>query len=59
MEDKKVKKEDDETVGQVGSSLAGGFEDNKNEEGTLTNKNLKGKKVDADPNEEKDKPPEP
>ena len=45
-----------DTVGEVGSSLEGGFEENSKNDSEVTNKDLKGKKVDADPSEEQGKP---
>jgi hypothetical protein len=56
MSDDKNKDDQKNTVGQVGSGLAGGFEENKEENTTVTNNDLKGKKVDANPENPAEKP---
>lgn len=56
-ENKYTNKEKD-TVGQVGSGIPGGQNPNPESDEQVTEKDLKGKKVDADLTEEKDRPAE-
>jgi hypothetical protein len=56
MTDEKNKHDQENTVGQVGSGLPGGFEDNNDEKTNVTNNDLKGKKVDANPENPAEKP---
>lgn len=56
MPDEKNKEQQQDTVGEVGSSIAGGFDENKDDQSQLTNKDLKGKKIDADEDKPSDKP---
>jgi hypothetical protein len=50
------KPNDKDTVGQVGSSVDGGLDPANNNDEQITQKDLKGKKVDADPSQPSDQP---
>jgi hypothetical protein len=58
MQQENNKNEEKNTVGEVGSSLAGGLNPQQEEEQQVTNAALKGKKVDADLEREEDRPAE-
>jgi len=50
MSNEKQQPHNDDTVGQVGSKIdGGGLDDPQQNESLVTSKDLKGKKVDADP----------
>jgi hypothetical protein len=52
------KSHDKDTVGEVGSSIPGGQNPKPEQDEQVTEQDLKGKKVDADLSEEKDRPAE-
>lgn len=52
------KNHDKDNVGEVGSSIAGGQNPKPEQDEQVTQKDLKGKKVDADLSDSKDKPAE-
>ena len=56
MSNENEKSIDKNTVGQVGSSLEGGFEQEPEKQEQVTNNDLKGKKVDADLTNDNEKP---
>ena len=56
MSNENEKSIDKNTVGQVGSSLEGGLEQEPEKQEQVTNNDLKGKKVDADLTNDNEKP---
>ena len=56
MSNENEKSIDKNTVGQVGSSLEGGLEQDPEKQEQVTNNDLKGKKVDADLTNDNEKP---
>ena len=56
MSNENKKSTDKNTVGQVGSSLEGGFEKEPEKQEQVTNNDLKGKKVDDDLTNDNEKP---
>ena len=56
MSNENEKSIDKNTVGQVGSSLEGGLEQDPEKQEQVTNNDLKGKKVDADLTNDSEKP---
>jgi hypothetical protein len=57
MNNEKDKEQDKDTAGEVGSGIAGGFDPNAKEDSQVTNADMKGKKVDADPEDPAQQPP--